>query len=167
MSRRFLILLIIPLFFSSYVSAQIDTMKSVVGEDSIQVVHKISFTEILDSLTTSHFGEGKIVINQRFYMVNAMEMHLSYNEKRAVQGFRISIFSDNRRNARDVSQALMDKFSELYPDVKVYRTYTTPYFKVRVGDFRTRSEAMKFLETIKPNYPGAFVVREDHVNLFD
>ena len=49
----------------------------------------------------------------------------------------------------------------MYPDVAVYRTYTNPYFKVTVGDCRTKSEAMKLLSRIKGNFSSAFVVKEN------
>ena len=42
-----------------------------------------------------------------------------------------------------------------------YRTYTNPYFKVTVGDCRTKSEAMELLSRIKRNFPSAFVVKEN------
>ena len=49
----------------------------------------------------------------------------------------------------------------MYHDVVAYRTYANPYFKVTVGDFRTRSEAVKLLERIKGAFPSAFVVKEN------
>ena len=49
----------------------------------------------------------------------------------------------------------------MYPGVAVYRTYTNPYFKVTVGDCRTKSEAMKLLSRIKRNFSSAFVVKEN------
>ena len=41
------------------------------------------------------------------------------------------------------------------------RIYANPYFKVTVGDFRTRSEAVRLLERIKGSFPSAFVVKEN------
>ena len=42
-----------------------------------------------------------------------------------------------------------------------YRSYVNPYFKVTVGDFRTRSEAMQLLMEIKSDFPAAFIVKEN------
>lgn len=168
MVKKLSISIFVLLVSASFAYSQNDLMQSAVVEDSTIVEHsKISFTEIINSLTDSYYGEGRIVINQPYYLANAMDSHLNMNEKRQISGYRVSIFSDNKRNARDVSQSLMDEFVELYPDIKIYRSYVAPYFKVRVGDFRTLSEAMKFLERIKPYYQSAFVVKEDHVNLID
>ena len=44
--------------------------------------------------------------------------------------------------------------------MSVYRGYENPYFKVSVGDFRTKEDARKFLNSIKGSYPSGFIVRE-------
>jgi hypothetical protein len=38
--------------------------------------------------------------------------------------------------------------------------FRTPDFKVRVGDFRTRNEALALKEQIKKSYPNAFLVKD-------
>ena len=53
------------------------------------------------------------------------------------------------------------KFVNMFHDVSAYRTYTNPYFKVTVGDCRTKSEAMALLARIKGAFPSAFVVKEN------
>jgi hypothetical protein len=50
---------------------------------------------------------------------------------------------------------------DLHKDIPAYRTYTNPYFKVTVGDFRTKSEAMELLSRIRSEFPSAFVVKEN------
>jgi hypothetical protein len=49
----------------------------------------------------------------------------------------------------------------MYHGIRAYRTYANPYFKVTVGDFRTKSEAMELLSRIKSIFPAAFVVKEN------
>ena len=50
---------------------------------------------------------------------------------------------------------------EQYNDVAAYRSYVNPYFKVTVGDFRTKSEAMQLLQKIRGAFPSAFIVKEN------
>jgi hypothetical protein len=45
--------------------------------------------------------------------------------------------------------------------VGAYIIYQQPNFKIRVGDFRTRLEAMKFLKELQLKYATAFIVRDD------
>lgn len=77
-----------------------------------------------------------------------------------IQGYRVRIFFDNKQTARSESEDLVAAFSETYPDIAVYRIYENPYFKVTVGDFRTRSQAMQFMLRIRRTYPQAFITRE-------
>ena len=48
-----------------------------------------------------------------------------------------------------------------HPGIAAYRSYENPFFKVTVGDFRTRSEAMQLLTSIKSEFPKAFLVKEN------
>jgi hypothetical protein len=40
-------------------------------------------------------------------------------------------------------------------------TYQQPNFKIRVGDFKTRLEALKFLKEVQGLYSTAFIVKDD------
>ncbi len=90
----------------------------------------------------------------------AMVKQIEKNKKRKIQGYRIRIYFDNSQNARMVSQQIEEQFSSQYPDIPIYRVYANPYFKVTVGDFRSKSHAMKFLNEIIYKYPTAFLVKE-------
>lgn len=86
----------------------------------------------------------------------------------AAQGFRVQIFSSNRgQEAKNASFNIKKELEELYPDTKVYVTFTAPFWKVRVGDFTDYYTAVKFSETLKESYPERateiFVVKEDVV----
>jgi len=78
-------------------------------------------------------------------------------------GFRVRIFFDNKQSARAESERIASEFSSVSPGIAVYRIYENPYFKVTVGDFRTKSEATRFMNSIKGIYPQAFITR-DQIN---
>ncbi len=80
-----------------------------------------------------------------------------------LNGFRVRIFFDNKQSARSESERIAGEFSAASPGIAVYRIYENPYFKVTVGDFRTKSEATRFMNSIKGIYPQAFITRE-HIN---
>lgn len=90
----------------------------------------------------------------------SMQEYIAKNPFRNVSVFRLRIFFDNKRDARAVSEQVMSEFQETYPSVPVFRGYSNPYFKVTVGNFRSKSEAMKFLNEIKSQYPSVFLVKE-------
>jgi len=97
------------------------------------------------------------------YLDNAMKGYINRNSSRKNTCYRIRIFFNNSQNSRTASSEIAREFSERYPDVPVYNQYVNPYFKVTVGDFRTKSEAMMFMTAIKPHYSSAFLVKEAFV----
>ena len=100
-------------------------------------------------------------VRQSQQIANSMKSHVASNGARTIPGYRVRIFFDNKQNARTESEAVLKRFNGLYPDVMAYRIYANPYFKVTVGDFRTKSEAMALLARIKGAFPSAFVVKEN------
>lgn len=103
----------------------------------------------------------KVNVRQSQQIANSMKSHVASNKARTMSGYRVRIFFDNKQNARTESEAVLKRFNGLYPDVMAYRIYANPYFKVTVGDFRTKSEAMALLARIKGTFPSAFVVKEN------
>ena len=104
--------------------------------------------------------EADVEIYQSQEIANKVRQQVADNSARAISGYRVRIFFDNKQTARKASEEIYERFTALYRDVKAYRTYANPYFKVTVGDFRTRSEAMELLSRIKAEFPSAFVVKE-------
>ncbi|PCH91888.1 MAG: hypothetical protein COB85_08705 [Bacteroidetes bacterium] len=72
-------------------------------------------------------------------------------------GFRVQIFFGASKKG-----ALKEKagFVEEFSDYEGYVIYDAPYFKVRVGDFRTHLEAQKLHKELYENYPGSFIVKD-------
>lgn len=105
-------------------------------------------------------GNADVEINQSQRVEDALRMQIESNGSRAISGYRVRIFFDNRQTARVESENTLKNFQEKYRDIKAYRTYVNPYFKVTVGDCRTKSEAMSLLSRIKEDFPTAFVVKE-------
>lgn len=102
-----------------------------------------------------------VELGQSLTVRTAMAQHVRLNHERKIPGYRIRIFFDNKQNARAESERIEKEFRFLFPEMQTYRSYANPYFKVTVGDFRTRSEAMSRLAKIKNIYPAAFLVKED------
>lgn len=72
-------------------------------------------------------------------------------------GFRVQIFSSTDRKTVYAEQK---KFNALYPAIRSYISYSQPYYKLRVGDFRTRLEAEKLINKLKRSYQGLFIFAE-------
>lgn len=114
---------------------------------------EISQPEQLDTLISRH-----ILANKNLYQVN---------NHYGMEGFRIQIYASNNRNAREESNKARAEFISKFPDIVSYPLYAEPgYFKVRVGDFRTRSEAFKLYQAVSREFPGAYIV-PDVINFPD
>jgi len=88
-----------------------------------------------------------------------VEKHRQYNQANpGVDGFRVQIFFDSGNNSKKAAQTARERFMQLYPDIIAYLTFKSPYYRVRVGDFRTKLEAEGFLFQISSTYPNAFTV---------
>ena len=118
-----------------------------------------SVFEIMPSKSKGATAEDNVY--QSAVLGRSMDGHVSTNAQRTLSGYRVRIFFDNKQTARNESETTLKRFESLYHDVSAYRSYANPYFKVTVGDFRTKSEAMELLERIKTEFPSAFVVKEN------
>lgn len=112
------------------------------------------------NLLSSEDG-GVIRIHQSQAIVGGMNGHIASNPQRALSGYRLRIFFDNQKTARSESETLMNSFLATHPGIPAYRSYQNPFFKVTVGDFRTKSEAAELLSRLKYEYPAAFIVKEN------
>ncbi|MEJ7778008.1 MAG: SPOR domain-containing protein [Daejeonella sp.] len=88
-----------------------------------------------------------------------LELSRSENSGGSVStsGFRVQIFSGLERADVYVEQT---KFRSLYPSITSYVSYTQPNYRLRVGDFRTRLEAQKFINEIQKHYSSVFIFAE-------
>lgn len=78
-----------------------------------------------------------------------------------IQGYRVQIFfGSERKQAQDAKTKLL----QLMPDEEVYLIYQQPYFKVRVGDYRTKLEAEAVYRKLIHEFDKLFIV-PDKINL--
>ncbi len=78
-----------------------------------------------------------------------------------MRGYRVRIYFDNGQDARSEAQAAINKFQEMYENVPTYLDYTAPYFKVTVGNFLTKEEAIKLWGNLLNVFPSSFIVTEN------
>lgn len=104
--------------------------------------------------------EKEVTLNQPQEMEQAYAMYIRQNGERKIAGYRIRLFFDNKQTARIESEELEKEFQLQFPQIPTYRSYTNPFFKVVVGDYRTKSDAIRELSKILPFYPKAIVVKE-------
>jgi hypothetical protein len=117
---------------------------------------------------------GQLNITQDPAIDTLISRHILSNMKRyrieehyGMDGFRIQIFNSSNRNAREESGKARAEFMSKFPDIKSYPLFENPgYFKVRAGDFRTKTDAIKMFLLISEEFPDAYIV-PDIINFPD
>lgn len=88
--------------------------------------------------------------------------------KSRVAGYRVQVFSDNNSStAKNEARAKARNISERFPEWRTYVIYNSPYWRLKVGDFRTQREADDAAEDIKkafPSYGKEVRVVRDRIN---
>lgn len=70
-------------------------------------------------------------------------------------GYRIQVFSDNNiRTAKSNAEYRKRQIESQMPEIRGYLTFDSPYWRVRVGDFRTQAEAASAMRSLKEAFPA-------------
>jgi hypothetical protein len=77
-----------------------------------------------------------------------------------VEGWRVQIMATTDR--KQVEDA-RNRFRAQYTDVPAEWTHEKPYYKLRVGAFRSRLEAQAFLATLT-DYTGAYPAKDANIH---
>jgi hypothetical protein len=138
--------------------------------DSQSIVNRLTsrlyISVVLSLLALGACAQDSIVVERpKNYTVRQdekisalLEKYIDYNRnKEFAEGYRLQImYTDVRDEAYKSKGALYKEFS----DLASYVEYEQPYYKVRLGDFKTRLEATFFLHQVIAVYPGAFIVKD-------
>lgn len=124
-------------------------------------------TQTAATATPQQAGNDNIHIFADPRLALLIEKHrgMQYGGIRRMRGYRVQIYSGNDRN-----EAISRKvdFMRRYPKVKTYMVYMQPQYRVRVGNFATREDALDIYREAIAIYGAAMIVPENVViNYFD
>lgn len=120
-------------FIGSKANAQIDSAGSV-------VVHKDPRIDLLI--------KKQIDINEE----------TTRDTRRTMSGYRIQVINSNDRNKVFAAKA---RIYQNYPELKPYLMYQPPFYKLKVGNFKTKEEAEEYRKELAREFPaGVYVVRD-------
>ncbi|NER12686.1 SPOR domain-containing protein [Leptobacterium flavescens] len=98
--------------------------------------------------------EGVITIDQD----QRIERLLAAKKRIKKAYFTIQIYSGTGRTGLEGAKEAESSFKTQFYGWPCDISFETPNYKVRVGKFRTRLEADKYLMEIKKKYPSAFIL---------
>jgi hypothetical protein len=106
-------------------------------------------------------ADGKVEVVQDNKIIQLSEQYkkMSLNNPE-VDGYRVQIFFDSGSNSKNAAANIKTGFEMVFPEIKSYLSYKEPYYRVRVGNFRTLIEAVGFQKKIAVEYPNSFPVKD-------
>lgn len=129
---------------------------------------------IFDALSRHGVGEGEVVVHQsaaieRLIGERMAGANVETTDSVAylkIQGYRTQVFSgNNQRASKDEAFNKEREIKELFPDVPTYVSYNAPFWKLRVGDFRSHEEAYHMMRQLMAAFPKygkeMYIVREE------
>ena len=84
-------------------------------------------------------------------LVNKYKLILK--KKDGVDGWRLQIKFTSKRE--DILPYQV-KFANLYPEIPAQIIFNSPYYKLTVGNFKTKNEALKIKNRISKNFPSTY-----------
>ncbi|PCJ26828.1 MAG: hypothetical protein COA97_05405 [Flavobacteriales bacterium] len=86
------------------------------------------------------------------------KLNKTYKSSYKLKGYRIQIYSGNKKQPANQARST---FMRVYREKKAHLNYEQPYYKVKVGGFRTKLEALKFKNELIKHFPDCFIIKNE------
>ena len=107
--------------------------------------------------TTFLFEKESFSVNESGIDALIYKYERIMKEKNGVSGWRVQLkFKEKEVEIMELKR----KFMKFYPNIPVVLKYQEPYYRIRVGNCRTKLEAIKIKHLISKDFPGAYPVPE-------
>lgn len=125
--------------------------KSTSSSTKTSAPRKIQRTQIVDVKDLPTFGNR-----------GNNDFDVRTGARRRLRGFRIQMFWGNSLRTDQLrAKRLGDKVTGAFPELKSYVSFQQPHWRCRVGDFKTRAGAARYLEKMRKIAPEAMIVRSE------
>ena len=118
---------------------------------------KIFFVFFLGFNSINIFAqEGEVKLNQNSKLIELMKLKKEVNIETFTSGqYTIQIFNGKY----DEGSELMDKLISEQKFKDVFFSFETPYYKIRIGKYVSKLEAIKKLKVVKKTFSSAFILK--------
>ena len=145
MADKVFILLIFSALFTGVTAQEIDRT----GVES----------NLFENLFRSSPDSSEVKIIQERKLDEIMILYMEQNRKLGgIPSYWIRIYSGSSHGARQEAYDTKARFLTKYEGIRNEVMYDDPNFKVYVGGYRTKSEALKLLRRIRKDFRTAFIV---------
>lgn len=138
--RNMKILSFSVILFSFIAASAQDTLSNKLSDTSSIIVHK---DQRLDMLIRKQIEINEVT---------------SRDARRIAKGFRLLVVNTNKR---EDAIAAKTKVYTYFPELKPYLIYQSPYFKLKVGNFKERKDAEPYQKKLNIYFPkGVFIIND-------
>ena len=119
-------------------------------------IKTLCFVSIFFISISSFSQEGKIKLKQDPRLTELMKLKKEVNQETFTSGqFTVQVYNGNYESGVE----LMEKLNSNNKFQDVLFSFETPYYKIRIGKYVSKIEAIKELELIKKTFPSAFILK--------
>lgn len=127
--------------------------------------NEVSSSQDIFGMLSSPTGSGNVEIYQDASIKKLVVSHIESNSRiDVIDGYRIQLYSGSSKMAKSDAASAKAKFLSAFPDVPVYLEYNAPFWRVRVGDFRSKNESLELYSLVKPMFSESYPVKDSQVN---
>ena len=118
----------------------------------------LSFLTLCQLTAIGQTKEGTVRIESSAHIDEMVAQKKDYNKTvETLQGYKIQIYYGSEKECYEVK----DEFSSLFSDIATSIIFSTPQWKLQIGNYRTRLEADHAMVNIKKEYPAAIVLASE------
>jgi hypothetical protein len=115
--------------------------------------------EIYRSLYNHNPGEGKVILIQDEKLGSILYAQIQLNkQQKDIPRYWIRIFSNSGHGSREKAYAVKASFLKKFEGINNNVIYDDPNYKVYVGGYYSKSEALQLLYQLKQDFPSAFII---------
>ncbi len=127
--------------------------------------------DIFDDLAKKEVGQGTVTVHQNSRMNVLLDKKAVANEGKKyiyISGYRVQVYMENSQKQSKAGAFEREKrIKEKFPELTTYVSFTSPFWKLKVGDFRTHTDALVLAKSLKSEFPDMsgeiIIVRDDEV----
>jgi len=122
------------------------------------IFFSLLFITFIPAISFAQQKEGVVQIETSAKIDEIIAKKKQFNKSlKEVNGYKIQLFYGNEKN----SHKIKEEFEALFPEIDAVIIFSSPQWKVQIGNYRTRLEADRNLIAIKKEYSGAIVIASE------
>src|SRR5688572_23907509 len=121
-----------------------------------------------DTTWRRHLDTNSVIVHKDARIDLLIKKQIQINEetsreaRRAGKGYRLLVINTNKRDEAVAAKTTVYTF---FPELKSYLIYQSPYFKLKVGNFKDRKDAEEYRERLQKYFPRGVFIMNDTIEL--